>query len=130
MGAAYGDGYDFARVSLDRRDFHGVLLCLFAGLYWLLDVLALAGVRAFFSPMRVFGTNALLAFGFSTILTAYVEGVRVGAEHIKAKAWLYNHAFAPWLQPFHASLGYALAVVALNRLLVSPFYRKRVFLRL
>ena len=41
----------------------------------------------------------------------------------------YQYGFASWLQPVHASLAYAIAIVLLNVAIVELLYRRRIFLR-
>ena len=42
----------------------------------------------------------------------------------------YQYGFASWMQPIHASLTYAIAIVCLNMGIVGLLYRKRIFLRI
>ncbi len=42
----------------------------------------------------------------------------------------FSHWFAPWLQPANASLAYTLMIPGLNAVLIWPFHRKRIFLRI
>ena len=140
----------------------GVSLLSFALLYWILDVrLAHAGARdARASEMRsadvriteqcsvpkwlkaattfalIFGTNAILAFVLSSIITASLDAIHVstgpqlGGTDLSLHAAAHQYLFAPWLPPRLGSLAYALAIVALNAALLYPLYRKRIFLRI
>jgi predicted acyltransferase len=106
----------------------GVALTVFAAIYVLVDLYRL---RRGLTPFLILGTNAILAFVLSSILTTLLalnfiaDGIRTSAH-----SWANDHLFAPWLTPNLASLAYACAIVALNTLLVYPLYRKRVFLKL
>ncbi len=105
----------------------GIALIVFSILYFPIEVQRL---RRGLTPLLVLGTNAILAFVLSSILTTllaipFVENGQSQSPH----GWANDHLFAPWLPPDLASLAYALAVVALNIALVYPLYRKRIFLR-
>ena len=138
----------------------GVSLLSFALLYWILDVrLAHAGARdprvrnalgrcsdkravhvpKWLQPATtfalIFGTNAILAFVLSSIITASPRRhprspVPSRGRDISLHAAAHQYLFAPWLPPRLGSLAYALAIVALNAALLYPLYRKRIFLRI
>lgn len=105
----------------------GVSLLTFAACYLVVDVW---GLRRWASPLLVFGTNAILAFTLSNIITTLADRIRVSTVDgvINLHHW-GNHVFAGFLQPVHASLAYAIAIVLLNLALIYPLYRKRIFLR-
>jgi predicted acyltransferase len=107
----------------------GVAVLVFAVLYFLLDV---KRWRRWSAPSLVFGTNAILAFVLSGIITTLTDRIHVKAADgtlLTIHRWLYQCAFATWLQPIHASLAYAIAIVLVNLAVVYPLYRKRIFLR-
>ncbi len=106
----------------------GVALLLFAALYFLLDV---KRWRWWSLPALVFGTNAILAFALSNVITSLADRVHVPSQGMPALTlhqWGYQN-LAAWLPPRHASLAYAILVTALNLALLYPLYRKRFFLR-
>ena len=106
----------------------GVSLLTFAALYSVLDV---KRWRWWTSPFLVLGTNAMLAFVLSNVITTLTDRVhiRLDGSILTIHQWSYRHVFATWLQPVHASLAYAIALVLLNIALVYPLYRRRIFLR-
>jgi predicted acyltransferase len=107
----------------------GVSLLTFAALYSLLDI---KRWRWWTAPMLVFGTNAILAFALSNIITTLTDRIHVRLRDGSLPTihqWSYSHCFATWLQPIHASLAYAIAIVLFNLALVYPLYRRRIFLR-
>ena len=81
----------------------------------------------------IFGTNAILAFVLSSVITASLDAIHIGPQAGGAVPSLhqagYQYLFAPWLPARLASLAYALAIVAINAALLYPLYRKRIFLR-
>ena len=107
----------------------GVALLVFSACYAALDLPPVERRwRWGLTPALVFGTNAILAFVLSQVITGELIRQKVGGTGLHQ--WMYAHWFATWLRPAHASLGYALMIVAFNGLLLWPLYRRRIFLRL
>jgi predicted acyltransferase len=107
----------------------GVSLLVFATLYSIVDV---KRWRWWKPPALVLGTNAILAFTLSNLITTLTDRIHVNLRDGSALTihqWGYGHCFATWLQPVHASLAYAIAVVGFNIALVYPLYRRRIVLR-
>jgi predicted acyltransferase len=107
----------------------GVSLLIFSALYSTLDV---KRWRWWTPPALVLGTNAILAFALSNVLAALTDRIHVNLHDGSALTLhqsIYGHCFATWLQPVHASLAYAIAIVLLNLAIVYPLYRRRIFLR-
>lgn len=53
----------------------------------------------------------------------------LGAKPIAVKAWLYQALFASWTGPRLSSLLYALAYVLLWLVLMTPLYRRRLYIK-
>ncbi len=107
----------------------GVSLLAFALFYWIVDVKLW---RRWTPPALVLGTNAILAFVLSTVITTLSDRIRIpdaGGTPVTLNRWLYQHWFASWMVPVHASLGYAIMIVLLNIAILWPLYHRRVFLR-
>jgi predicted acyltransferase len=102
----------------------GVSLCVFGLLYAGIDGF---GLRRGMTPALILGTNAILAFVVSSILTTMLDRVQVSG--VSLHTYLYQHLFS-WLPPTPGSHTYALAIVLLNIGLIYPLYRGRIFLRL
>ncbi|MFI5070676.1 MAG: acyltransferase family protein [Terriglobales bacterium] len=108
----------------------GINLISFSFLYWILDI---NRWRRWAIPALVFGTNAILGFVLSSVITTLTDTIHVtpeGGSAITFHTFVYRYGFAAWLQPVHASLAYAIAIVILNLALIYPLYRRRIFLRL
>jgi predicted acyltransferase len=103
----------------------GVSVLVFGLLYILIDGY---GFRRGITPALILGTNAILAFVVSSIITTMLDLIHVSG--INLHAYLYGHIFAPWLPPTLGSHTYALAIVVLNIALLYPLYHRRIFLRL
>jgi predicted acyltransferase len=107
----------------------GVSLMLFAVFMYVVD---LKQWKRWASPLLVFGTNAILAFVLSDIITVLTDRIHVGAG-ISASTlhqWADVHWFGNWLAAENASLIYAVAIVLLNVFLLWPLYRRRIFVHL
>lgn len=107
----------------------GVSLLIFSALYTILDI---KRWRWWTPPALVLGTNAILAFALSNVITTLTYRIRVNLRDGSATTlneWVYHCCFATWLPPVYASLAYAIAIVFLNIALVYPLYRRRIFLR-
>ena len=124
----------------------GVSLLSFSLLYWILDVRSEVQdpdqpsssrwLRPAIAFASIFGTNAILAFVLSSVITATLDaihlhiGPQTGAVALSLHQAGYQYLFATWLPPRIGSLAYAFAIVALNVVLLYPLYRKRIFLRI
>jgi predicted acyltransferase len=103
----------------------GVSVLVFGLLYLWIDGY---GLRRGLTPALVLGTNAILAFAVSSVITVMLDRIHVSG--INLHAYLYGNLFAPWLPPAAGSHTYALAIVVLNIALLYPLYQLRIFLRL
>ncbi len=107
----------------------GVSLLLFALFYWIVDV---KRWRWWTPPALVLGTNAILAFVLSSVITTLSDRIHVqdgSAAPLTLHEWLYQHWFASWMVPVHASLAYAVMIVLVNVAILWPLYHRRIFLR-
>jgi predicted acyltransferase len=102
----------------------GVSVLVFAAVYAVVD---LSGFRRGLLPAKVLGTNAILAFTLSTIITSLLD--RIHLQGLTMHEWIYQNLFASWLSPHPSSLAYAIVIVLLNIILLYPLYQKRLFVR-
>ena len=107
----------------------GVSLLGFSVFYWILDI---KRWRWWTAPFLVFGTNAILAFTLSNVITSLSDRIHCSLSDrstLTMHEWGYRRVFATWLSPVHASLAYAITIVLFNLTILYPLYRKRIFLR-
>ena len=108
----------------------GISLLVFSALYFTLDI---KRWKWWTPPALVFGTNAILAFALSGVITVLTDRIHVAAgngDTLTLHRWIYREGFATWLAPLHASLVYGFAIVLFNLALLYPLYRRRIFLRI
>jgi predicted acyltransferase len=104
----------------------GIALHVLAFSYWMIDVM---NGQRFIKPFLVFGSNAITAYIISEVLEACLNLVQV-SRHVSVKAWVYEHLYASWLNPYLASHVMALSFVLIIYLPVSWLYRKRIFIKI
>jgi predicted acyltransferase len=81
-----------------------------------------------YRALLVFGTNAILAYMISELGDSLLHTIRYGGVTLKRLAYPMIAVYVP--NPAWASLIYSLIFVFVCWLLVLPFYRKRIFLRI
>ena len=106
----------------------GVALLTFSVFYFILDI---KRWTRWSTPLLILGTNAILAFALSNIITTLTDRIHIttAGATLTIHQWL-NQILAARLAPIHASLVYAVAIVLFNLALIYPLYRKRIFLRI
>jgi predicted acyltransferase len=80
----------------------------------------------------IFGSNAILGFTLANMLTPVLGLVKFhgAAGRGVTIPELAVQFFSQFLNPFNASLTYAVCFVALNTLILWPLYKKCIFIRL
>ena len=81
-----------------------------AGFYWIADV---KGLKAGMKPMVIYGVNAIVVFVASGLLAKTMAAIKLplGDKTVSSQVLIYQTLFASWLEPFNASLGFAIANV-------------------
>ena len=112
----------------------GIALLLFSFFYFLLDVRKSRRPQTslWTTPLQILGANAIFAFILSGSLTTLSDTLHLPTRsgHLTLHQAGYHSIFATWLGPVHASLAYALSAVLLNIALLTPLFRRRIFLRI
>ncbi len=111
--------------------FTGGLALLFLALcYWVVD---LHRFRRWAAPFLAFGTNAILAY----VVAALISEVSTDFEFHDSlgrlrtlHGWIYGRYFLRHFSPVNASLAFAIFFVSIVYVLVWPFYRRNLFVRI
>jgi predicted acyltransferase len=114
----------------------GVSVALFAAGYYLLDIVPdsihLPRWRWLLTPTLVYGSNAILGFSIYTVILGLQGLYRIPGAHSPGN-WMPGPVYASLSQainPYNASLVYALLMTCLICALLWPLYWRRIFLRL
>ena len=71
----------------------------------------------------------LRTWAYQTIHPACTPWASAGGGLIAVRTWLYKSFFASWAEPRFASLLWALAYVCLWLILMTPLYRRRIYIK-
>jgi predicted acyltransferase len=109
----------------------GIAILLLAGFVYVIDI---RKVRRGWGFLLIFGTNAIFAYVLADLVAIALGFIRVNGSAdgrpMTLGGLLYQRGFANWMQPYHASLAYAIVFVLVIAALVWPLYRRRIFLRI
>ena len=106
----------------------GTALLVFGLVYWVVDVRRHRG--PWLAPFLVYGTNAIAVFVLSGLMTRMLGRIYVGgAEGPSLYGWIYGNVFRPWAGDYNGSLAFAACYVLLWLALMTPLYRRRIFIK-
>jgi predicted acyltransferase len=107
----------------------GFAMLALAFCYWVVDVRSWRGWTA---PFLVFGRNAILAYAMAALVSEVstdFEFLRFHGRETTIHGWLYDRFFVPHFSAVNASLAFAVLFVFVIFVLLWPFYRWKLFLR-
>jgi predicted acyltransferase len=107
----------------------GFAMLALAACYWMVDVRA---SRAWTPPFLVFGMNAILAYALAALVSEVstdFEFLHFHGHETTLHGWIYDKFFVPHASPANASLAFAVFFVFVIFVLLWPFYRRKLFLR-
>jgi predicted acyltransferase len=108
----------------------GFAMLALAACYWLVDV---RGWRAWTPPFLVFGMNAILAYAVAALVSEIstdFEFLTFHGNETTLHGWVYDRFFIPQASAVNASLGFAIFFVLVIFVMMWPFYRGKLFLRI
>jgi predicted acyltransferase len=107
----------------------GAALLLLAACYYLVDV---RGWKRWATPFLIFGTNAIVAYAGSGLMVKLLALVKVslGGERVPFLHWVYRRLFVPWAGELNGSLAFAIFYVLLWLALMTPLYRRKIFVKI
>lgn len=100
-----------------------------AASHWLIDI---RGHQSWIKPFLFFGTNAIFAFVGSGLVAKVLLRTRWTTETgTEESLWnfLYQHAYASWLEPPVASVTFALTLVLLFGVVLGWMYHRKWFIK-
>lgn len=107
----------------------GFAMVALAACYWIVDMRAW---RAWAATFLVFGMNAILAYALAALVSEVSTDFEFSDSHrhqTTLHGWLYERYFVPHASPVNASLAFAVFFVFVIFVLLWPFYRGKLFLR-
>jgi predicted acyltransferase len=83
-------------------------------------------------PGMVFGSNAIVVYVFSELLSTVLEIIHVGrnGETVGLKQWIFTRIFASIVNVQFGSLLYSLSFVLVCFVPAVLLYRKRIFIKI
>lgn len=105
----------------------GMAVVVLSLLYYLCDIKKNSIIT---SPFLVLGRNAIAVYILSSIAGKAMISIMVpfGNAEVPVKTFIYTMLFASWLDPFVASLLYAVLFLILWFLIMYILYRRRIFI--
>jgi predicted acyltransferase len=106
----------------------GMALLAFGVCFLLIEIWNL---RKWAAPFLIFGTNAIAVFAGSTFMVKVLMMIRIadGGTMVNPMGYVYAHVLSPLAGPYLGSLVFPLLLILLWMLIISPLYKKKIFLR-
>lgn len=107
----------------------GWAMQMLAASHWIIDV---RGHQSWTKPFLYFGMNAIFAFVVSGLLAKTllrIQWTTSAGEDMSLWSYLYQHAFASWMDPRVASLAFALTLVFIFYVILRWMYLRRWFIK-
>ncbi|SOC79373.1 Predicted acyltransferase [Salinimicrobium sediminis] len=102
----------------------GWSLVLIGALIWIIEVVRLRSWTYFF---EVFGKNPLFIFVMSGIFVMLMNVIWINGGSMKG--WIYDNFFLSWLEPYNASLLFAVTYMLLMWLMGYWMDKKRIYIK-
>ena len=108
----------------------GCTLLVLAICYFVIEIKKRGGTWTY--PWKVFGSNAIVAYAFSELLSSALDSFRVTDNgHLTTlKELIYSKVFYPIVNPLFGSLLYALTFVLVCFVPSLVLFRKRIFIKI
>jgi predicted acyltransferase len=105
--------------------FHsGLALLTLATIWWLVDV---KGYDGWIKPFVWFGMNPLAIYILHEVIAIALGSIPVGEG--SAYSWIYENVFNSWLDPYAASLAFAIMMVLINLVAAWWMYKRKIFIK-
>ncbi len=106
----------------------GMALLVFGACFLLIEIWNL---KKWATPFLVFGTNAIAVFAGSTFMVKVLMMIKIsdGGKIVNPMGYLYAHVLSPLAGPYLGSLIYPVLLILLWLLIISPLYKRKIFIR-
>jgi predicted acyltransferase len=109
----------------------GMALIFLAMCYWFIDI---KGYKKWSQPFIIFGSNAILAYGLSSLiakLTVIINVTNFDGSKVLLKTYMFQNWFASWAgNNEFGSLLYPIAYLVIWLGLMTILYRKNIFIKI
>ena len=103
----------------------GLAMVGLATCYWFVDVL---GKTKWTKPFVAYGMNCLAVYIASHIVAETLYVIQVGKD-ISLHMWIIRNFFLSWLNPYNASIAFALATVLFWLMPLMYMYKKKIYIK-
>ena len=103
----------------------GIGYLIWISLFWLLDMKKWRS--SILNPIKSFGMNAITSYGLSIMTASILYTISVGDTN--AYDWIYQQFFNSWLDPYLASLMFAITFIVVMYLPIGWMDRKKIYLK-
>jgi len=104
----------------------GIALTTLAFSYYYFDVVKIK--KGWTEPFLAFGSNAITAYFMAELFARLIDLISI--RDTSLKNWVFENAFASWLNPYEASLAMAIFWVILLWIPLNLMYKKRIFIKI
>ncbi len=108
----------------------GCTLLVLAICFFVIEIKKRGGAWTY--PWKVFGSNAIIAYAFSELLSTTIEHIHIGQSGhlVTLKELIYTRVFYPIVDPSFGSLLYSLSFVLVCFVPSLVLFRKRIFIKI
>ena len=106
----------------------GMALLVFGACFLLIEIWNL---KKWAMPFLVFGTNAIAVFAGSTFMVKVLMMIKIadGDKIVNPMGYVYAHVLSPLAGPYLGSFIYPILLILLWLLIISPLYKRKIFIR-
>jgi predicted acyltransferase len=108
----------------------GCTLLVLAICFFVIEIKKRGGAWTY--PWKVFGSNAIVAYAFSELLSTTIESIHIRqSDHlVTLKELIYTRVFYPIVDPSFGSLLYSLSFVLVCFVPSLVLYKRRIFIKI
>ena len=107
----------------------GIAMQFLAACYWLIDV---QGIKKWSTPFIYYGMNAIFVFVASGLLAKILIRTSITnpeGNEISVWSYLYQNLYISWLNPYNASLLFAITLLGIFLVILWWMYKKKIFVK-